>query len=398
VFVTIRRMGVTVCAWLVLCSVLGFQALGIGAAAVPGSSTTRGLCVRGAGLGSCMAQMRLDSSGGPLVSAIPQGYGPAVFHTSYGAAALASSSVTIGIVVAYDNPRALEDLDYYSRTFGIPSIGACGATRVSSCLDKRDQRGGHSYPRVDAGWALESSMDVQIAHAMCQNCRILLVEADTSSMASLMSAVDTAVRLGANIVSNSYGGGEFSQESTYDKHFRASSVSFLASSGDSGYGVSYPAASSDVIAVGGTSLVATTSGRISERAWSGSGSGCSRYEPKPSWQHDSGCTHRSIADISANADPATGAAVYSSTSYMGRTGWFTLGGTSLSSPLVAGMMAVSGAHGGPGASRIYAKAHSYDITSGSNGSCPVVISYLCRSAVGYDGPTGIGAPMGSASF
>src|SRR6185295_4166059 len=248
---------------------------------------------------------------------------------------------------------------------------------------------------------LEIALDVETAHAVCQNCSILLVEADSNSFTNLATAVDKAVALGAKVVSNSYGGSEFSSEvtNTYDGHFNHPGVAITVSSGDSGYGVEYPAASQFVTSVGGTTLLLNANNSYqSESAWAGAGSGCSAYEPKPSWQHDTGCATRSVADVSADADPNTGAAVYDSVRYQGRAGWFQVGGTSLAAPLVASVYALSGniPSATNEASLPYAHAASlHDVASGSNGSCG---TYLCLSGVGFDGPTGLGSPNGTGAF
>jgi subtilase family serine protease len=154
-----------------------------------------------------------------------------------------------------------------------------------------------------------------------------------------------------------------------------------------------------VTAVGGTTLRLTSSNtRSSETAWSGSGSGCSAYEPKPSWQKDTGCSRRTVADVAADADPATGASVYDTTKYQGQSGWFRVGGTSLAAPLVAGVYALAG-NGGSVTYGSYPYAHTgslFDVVSGSNGSCSV--AYLCTARAGFDGPTGLGAPIGTGAF
>jgi subtilase family serine protease len=171
------------------------------------------------------------------------------------------------------------------------------------------------------------------------------------------------------------------------------------SSGDSGYGVEYPAASRYVTAVGGTKLTLDSAGnRVAETAWSGAGSGCSAYEPKPSWQHDTACSRRTVADVSADADPASGASIYDSTAYQGQTGWFRVGGTSLAAPLVAAVYALAG-NGSSTSSGSFPYAHAsslFDVTSGSNGSCGG--SYLCTAVAGFDGPTGLGSPNGTGGF
>jgi len=267
-----------------------------------------------------------------------------------------------------------------------------------------NQTGGTTYPKKNGGWALEISLDVQIAHAVCPNCKILLVEASSNSFTNLLTAEDYATSH-ANVVSNSWGGGESSSETGYDSHFNRPGVPITVSSGDNGYGVEYPAASQYVTAVGGTTLnLNADNTRSSETAWSGAGSGCSAYEAKPSWQHDSGCARRTVADVSADADPNTGAAVYDSTPYclIGNffctTGWYQVGGTSLASPLIAAVYALAGnaavtTYGSfPYSNTLWL----YDVTSGSNGTCGG--SYLCTAGLGYDGPSGLGTPIGTGGF
>ncbi len=241
-------------------------------------------------------------------------------------------------------------------------------------------------------------MDVETVHEICQNCGILLVEASSASIEDLMQAVDQAVSQGATVASNSYGGAELSDETKLDGHFDKSGVAFTVSSGDGGYGVSYPAASPYVTAVGGTSLTLDKSGKwASEQVWNGSGSGCSRYEAKPAFQKDKSCSRRMVADVAADADPATGAAVYSSQKYQGHNGWFVLGGTSLSAPLVAGIYGLAGSSFRPSNASIYAHGVSlHDITIGENGNCRT--SYYCQAVTGYDGPTGLGSPKGVKAF
>lgn len=343
-----------------------------------------------AGWARCYASVLNDSTGHPLALSTPHGYGPADFHNAYRVGTETAGSATIGIVVAYDAPHIRADLDVYDRTFGLRAFPDCGSLGQSSCFDRVDQHGGKHFPKADSGWALEASMDVEIAHAMCQNCRIVMVEAASASLDDLSAAVDQAVAQGARVVSNSYGGAEFAGESNYDRHYRHSGVTMTVSSGDSGYGVNYPAASPEVVAVGGTSLHWDGARVVFETAWSKSGSGCSRYEPKPAWQHDPGCPRRTVADIAADADPVTGAAVYDSYATNGRSGWFSVGGTSLAAPLVAGILAVKG--GLATGNAMYADHNWRDIISGKNGSCR---SYLCQSAPGYDGPTGLGVPNGT---
>ena len=233
--------------------------------------------------------------------------------------------------------------------------------------------------------------------AMCPLCNILLVEASSSSFANLGTGVNRAAAMGAVAISNSYGGNEFSSETSYDtSYFSHPGVAVTASTGDNGYGVEYPAASKNVIAVGGTSLK-KAGGVYTETAWSGAGSGCSGYEAKPSWQHDASCTRRSLADVSAVADPSTGVWIYDS--YAGDTGWEVFGGTSASSPIIASVYALgySGTSSNQPASYPYAHTGSlHDVVAGSNGTCGG--SYLCTAGAGYDGPTGLGTPNGTSGF
>jgi subtilase family serine protease len=348
---------------------------------------------------ACHARVITDAAGKPMASTGPVGYGPAQFQTAYSLpSATAGAGQTIGIVDAYNDPTAESDLATYSSTFGLP---AC--TTANGCFKKVNQTGGTSYPSSNGGWALEISLDVQVAHAACPNCKILLVEASSNSFTNLLAAEDYATSH-ATVVSNSWGGSESSSETGYDTHFNRS-IPITVSSGDNGYGVEYPASSQYVTAVGGTTLKLTGSNtRSSETAWSGAGSGCSAYEPKPSWQHDTGCARRSVADVSADADPNTGAAVYDSTRYCTflffncTTGWYQVGGTSLASPLVAAVYALAGNSGSTtyGSFPYAHTASLFDVLSGSNGSCGG--SYLCTAGAGYDGPTGLGSPSGTGGF
>jgi len=324
----------------------------------------------------------------------PAGYHPADLQSAYKLpSGTAGNAQTVGIVDAFDDPNAESDLAVYRSTFGLPPC-----TTANGCFRKTDQTGGTSFPRRrNVGWAEEISLDLDMVSAICPNCHILLVEANTNSFSNLAAAVDTAARLGANAISNSYGGSEFSTEtSSADLHFNHPGHAITASSGDSGFGTQYPAASQFVTAVGGTSLVAANSSRgWSETVWSGTGSGCSAFESKPSWQTDAGCTRRTIADVAAVADPNTGVAVYDT---FGTSGWLVFGGTSVSSPIIASVYALAGNSGSVNyGSFPYSHTSTlFDVVSGSNGSCGG--SYLCTGTRGYDGPTGNGTPNGTGAF
>jgi subtilase family serine protease len=364
----------------------------------PAMAHSAPVCPRSGNGADCHARVVTDGRGQPLASTAPAGYGRSQFQTAYNLPASAPAGTTIAIVDAYDHPNIQSDLNTYSNAYGYPTLPACSAVASGTpCFKKVNQRGGTTYPAANAGWALETSLDVEVAHATCPNCSIVLVEADSNSFANLMAAVDQAVAQGAKVVSNSYGGSEFSGETSYDYHFNHPGVAFTVSSGDNGYGVEYPAASQYVTAVGGTTLrLSSNLTRSSETAWSGAGSGCSAYEPKPAFQADS-CARRTVADVSAVADPNTGAAVYDSVRYQGRKGWYVVGGTSLAAPLVAATYALGGVAPGVQANSLpYGHtANLFDITSGTNGSCG---TYLCSATGGYDGPTGLGTPNGALAF
>jgi hypothetical protein len=215
-------------------------------------------------------------------------------------------------------------------------------------------------------------------------------------MADLGAAENTAVKLGAKVVSNSWGGAEGATDARFsESHLHHDGVLITASSGDDGYGVEFPAASPDVLAVGGTRLAKSSSTRgWSESAWKGGGSGCSKYGKKPTWQADAACAMRTVADVAAIADPDTGVAVY--VTYGNAGGWNVYGGTSVASPLVAGIFALTGtAKAGAGFPYAHASAF-HDVKTGSNGTCPSGESYLCTAHAGYDGPTGMGSPNGKA--
>ena len=357
---------------------------------------------------TCYALRRDDIKGTkglrPLLDT-PSGYGPADLQGAYALPANGGAGATVAIVDAYDDPTAESDLAVYRQQYGLPPC-----TTANGCFKKVDQRGGTDYPEVDEGWAGEISLDLDMVSAVAPNAKLLLVESDTSFFTDMGAAVDTAVALGAKYVSNSYGSGytsapgsgeDPSEVTDLDTHYNHPGVAMVVSSGDDDYGVSYPAASQYVTAVGGTALVRSDSPRgWSESVWhnqyGGPGSGCSVYEAKPSFQKDTGCDKRSVADVSAVSDPATGVAVYQTT---GHSGWAVYGGTSAAAPIIAGVYALAGAP----VAGTYPNAYPYDrtgdindVTTGLNGTCSP--SYLCTAGAGYDGPTGLGTPKGYAAF
>ena len=346
----------------------------------------------------CMSYVVVNNLGEVETISPFAAYGPNDFLGAYNlGTGMTSTKKTIAIIDAYDDPNMVSDLKVYSQKFGLPLLDSTcpvsSGTSAHPCFQKVDQRGSTHYPSFDRGWALEISMDVEVAHAICKNCNILLVEADSASYVNIMKAFDRAVAMGADIISNSYGSSEFPTETSLDSHFNLPGKAITFSSGDDGYGTEYPAASPYVTSVGGTTL--RTNPR-SETTWGGAGSGCSRYERKPSFQTDIGCSKRTIADVSADADPATGAAVYDST----YGGWVKVGGTSLSAPLIAGVYALARGFSGKGNEVPYRNknygVNIYDVTRGGNGNCGN--TYLCTAGPGYDGPTGLGSPIGIGAF
>jgi hypothetical protein len=333
----------------------------------------------------------------------PSGYGPAQLQSAYSLpSSTGGSGATVAVVDAYDDPNAEADLAVYRSQYGLP---AC--TTGNGCFKKVNQNGAASpLPAPEPpgqDWATEESLDIDMVSATCPLCHIDLVEANSPQFADLGTAVDAAVALGADYVSNSYGAPDSSNETALDVYYNHPGVAVTASAGDSGYGVSYPAASPYVVSVGGTSLSASGGG-WTESVWGsssggdGTGSGCSGFESKPPGQTDTGCTHRTDNDVAAVANPNTGVAVYDT---WDQGGWLVVGGTSASSPIIASVYALAGvpSSGSYPADYVYARhtaANLHDVTTGANGTCSPV--YLCTGRVGYDGPTGWGTPAGVDAF
>jgi subtilase family serine protease len=320
----------------------------------------------------------------PNASTSPIGYAPADIKSVYNFPTnmTAGAGKTIALVDAYDDPNAEVDLGVFSRQYGLPEC-----TSANGCFTKVDQNGKSNYPRKDAGWALEISLDVQWAHAIAPGAKIVLVEAKSSGFTDLMIAEDYAAAH-AGYVSNSWGAAEFSGENAYDGHFSYPGVSYFVSSGDNGTPAEYPSSSPNVISVGGTTLNFTNGVFSSETGWTGSGGGCSVYESANSAQQ-TGLVNcggfRATPDVSLDADPASGVSVYDSVRYHGQMGWWAVGGTSASSPMWAARSAVTGTT--VNSAYVYGPRNITfrDITSGNNG-------FSCL--VGYDLVTGRGSWLG----
>jgi subtilase family serine protease len=348
-----------------------------------------------AGEARCHAHVRVDGALQPLATAGPTGYNPADLIAAYKLPSSAGTP-TVAIVDAFDDPNAELDLAHYRAQFGLP---AC--TTANGCFKKVGQTGG-AVPASDSGWAQEISLDLDMVSAICPNCHILLVEATTNSFANLAAAVDfAATQPGVVAISNSYGGGEYAAETTDQAHYNHPGKAITVSSGDSGFGVEFPAAAAGVTAVGGTTLTRSTAARgFTETVWSGAGSGCSGFIAKPTWQKDTGCARRTVADVSAVADPSTGVSVYDTFGITGGGGWLVFGGTSVAAPVIAAVYALSGnAASVTAGSFPYAHTASlFDVTSGKNTNRKCTPTYLCTGSVGYDGPSGLGTPNGTGAF
>lgn len=319
------------------------------------------------------------------------GYSPADLRSAYRQPSTGGKGVTVAITIAYDYPKAESDLAVYRETYGLPPC-----TSSEGCFQKVNQEGRpEDYPEPRSGWAGEAALDLDMVSAMCPECKILLVEANDDTDANLPPAVNTAAALGANVISDSWDSEEFPEETSLDADVDHPGIPVLFASGDAGFGGQYPASSPDVIAVGGSSLRKDRSARgWRETAWEGSGSNCSAYEEKPAWQIDTGCTKRTVADVSAVADPETPVSVYDS--YGPYEGWELFGGTSVATPLLAGIEAHTNAtERSEGAALFWQEGPEgrlNDITEGRNGPCRPEPEYLCLAGFGYDGPSGWGSP------
>jgi subtilase family serine protease len=312
------------------------------------------------------------------------GVTPSQMKTAYGVNLLSNNGAgqTIAIVDAYGSPTIQNDLNAFDAQFGLPNTTVTVANPGGT-------------PATDGGWALETALDVEWAHSIAPSANILLVQAKTSSITDLVTAIDYATSHGAVVVSNSWGGSEWSGETAYETHFQKSGIVTIASAGDTGGQREWPAVSPSVLSVGGTTLSYGTGGSYSsESAWASSGGGKSVYFGRPSYQSGVSTvvgTSRGVPDVAMDADPNSGAAVYSSTPDSGQTGWFQVGGTSLSAPMWAGLVALADQNRSSKLSNTTAitdlynmsSSNFHDITTGSNGN---------PAKVGYDLVTGLGSP------
>ena len=342
----------------------------------------------------------------PLWATSPKGWGAKNIESAYKLPLTKGTGQTIGIVDAFSTPHLAADLGVYRKEYGLPPC-----TTASGCLRILNQEGKPSpLPHPDPlGWGVEETLDVSMVSAACPRCKIIVVEGKTPSFADLAAAENTAIRLGANVVSNSYDARESGFTQAYAKDYNQPGHVIIASSGDYGYTAAlFPANLANVTAAGGTQLSRAKNARgWTETVWNNgfgaSGSGCSAYVAKPAWQHDPHCPGRTVGDVAA---VATNIPIYDS-SISKRFGgpWLTVSGTSASSPLIAGVYGLAGNASTVEPGNEYAHASAlFDVTKGNNdwfnnargASCG--FDYQCVAKKGYDAPTGLGTPDGAAAF
>jgi hypothetical protein len=365
-------------------------------AASAASTHYKRLCDEGSLPGGrrCHAWILADESDVPIRAAAPSGLGAADLEAAYHLPVTGGSGRIIASVLGVHYPNAEADLAVYRQQYGLPPC-----TKANGCFIQVDANGGTNFPAAGTcnGVAGESALDIQMLSAGCPDCSIMLIEPNGQSDTQ---AITMAVRKGAVGLSFSFCGSESGalREASAWNH---PGTGLFASSGDWGYlshevgppNVCSPASFAGVVSVGGTTLMKSTAPRgWTEQVWSHAGSGCSTEIPKPAWQTDTGCKMRMVSDLSAIAENVANYC----TDPGGRGGWGTVGGTSASSPFVAGALAVTGVlDGNFNPSWVWQHANEfYDITSGNNGTCGGASSYYCQATAGFDGPTGVGTPNG----
>jgi hypothetical protein len=341
---------------------------------------------------ACRARVRTDAAKKITPFATPKGFGPADLASAYKIDTTKGNGAVIAIVDAFHYPNAESDLATYRSQFGLPPC-----TKASGCFQQVNQNGQTSplpgtAPAND-DWTVEAALDLDLASAACPKCKLILVEAQDDQGNGLFVSQNAAASLGADVISDSWGGPSDGNDLSEDaQFFTHAGVAIFVASGDNGNTGStpdYPSTSEHVIGVGGTSLVKSSNARgWTEGAWSGAGSSCSALTPKPSWQSQTVCAKRAAADLSAVADPNTGLAVFNA----GAGGWIVVGGTSAASPFVAGVFAAYGIGSNDSSYPYQHASQFFDVTSGKNGSCGTI---LCNAGAGWDGPTGIGTPNGA---
>ncbi len=386
---------------------------------------TRQACAAPTRLGQMQCQSRVRSGGqSPFVThaaaPVSGSYGPVDLQSAYNLSSASStggSGEAVAVVDAYEDPNAASDLVNYRRQYGLPPCAnANGIGTTAGCLTVLNQNGQATPlpgqdPSGTGGWEFEESLDLDMVSAICPNCSIVLIEAKTDLFTDLGTAENSAVRLGAKFVSNSWSGLDYPGDSLFEgAFFDHPGVAATFASGDFGYSTGFPASSPLVTSVGGTFLTQNpdvTRG-WDETVWNNAdgatGSGCSAGGAKASWQKDSGCLNRTENDVSAVADGPAGISVYDTYPIPATpAGWLAAAGTSAATPIVASVYALAGspAPGTYPSSYLYqtrAPTGLNDVTTGSNGTCETIRLYVCQAQVGYDGPTGFGTPDGTSAF
>jgi subtilase family serine protease len=340
-----------------------------------------------------MLRIRPQAGGGP------SGLTPAQIQMAYNLTVGGAADTTIYIVDAFHYPTALADFNTFSAQFNLPQEASTNPTNPNNKVLQVIYANGRK-PRTNCGWAQEAALDIEWAHAMAPNAKIVLVEAASNTFGNLLAAVDLAsAQADAREVSMSWGGSEFASETIYDSHFNhpGNQVVYTAASGDTGGVTIYPGVSPFVVSAGGTKLVVDLAGnRVSETGWSGSGGGVSAYESMPSYQaaiSNLVGSHRGVPDWSFDADPNTGVSVYDSTSCQGLSGWLVFGGTSVAAPALAGIINSAGNNSDSVAelNLMYGNLSTgltnfFDITTGTAGGF--------TAKAGWDFVTGIGTTNG----
>ena len=399
---TPRSLPLAAAATLLATGMAVAPALSSPASAAPTHGDKRVCAAPKAGYAACDAHVRTiitpDGKARPDASSTwSSGYAHDDLVSAYKLPTSTSTTTTVAVVDAYANPNAASDLAEYRRVTGLPAL-------TSGQFTQMNQTGGSiTTVKGDTGWGQEEMLDLEMVSAICPSCKILYVGGNSASFADLAAAVNrAAVQSGVTVISNSYGGSEFSTETSLASAYDHPGIAITVSSGDSGYGAQAPAVFNTVVAVGGTKLsrASSTSRGWTETAWSSAGSGCSAYiQATQLWQKgvSSYCSRRAEADVSAVADPNTGVAVYDT--YGSTAGsWYVFGGTSVAAPLIGAVYAVSGNTAGYPAGIAYNnRAGVFDVTSGTN-TRRCRAGNLCSAGTGWDGPTGVGTPNGTSAF
>jgi hypothetical protein len=350
--------------------------------------------------GECASVLRIGAGKTSGVT----GYTPSQLRSAYNLASASVSggrSATVAIVTAFSDPKAAGDLAAYRAHFTLP---ACGTG--NGCLRIVNEHGSASpLPAPNASWAQSDATELDAVSALCPNCHLLLVEAASNSFTDLGTAENTAVTMLARYVLTTWNAQESLSQDAFDHYFNHPGVAIVVPATATGYERSFPGDLPYVTSVGGTTLLPTkfNTRHWAEIAWTGTGSGCSALEIKPSWQradaHAAGCPHRTQNDVAADADPTTGAAVYNS--YQTASPWADSGGTVLAAAIVTATYALAGTparHTYPASYPYQHRSGLNDVIYGSNGPCTLNPDYICNAQQGFDGPTGLGTPDGTAAF